>query len=139
VFLFGTRLTRVSRELRRSTVPALGERLPPDAGGGTRLGEALDAFATGLGRRGLAHGATLVVYSDGLDLGEAERVEAALARLRRLARRILWVNPLLGTAGYAPKARAMAAALPYLDRFLPGNTVASLLALAPVLFGEGNG
>lgn len=135
VYLFGTRLTKLTRALGRTPLEALSQLLPPDAGAGTRLGTALLAFANDQGRRGLAHNALLVIYSDGLDQGEPEQVVAALARLRRLCRRIIWLNPLKASPAYAPEARAMAAALPYLDRLLAGASVESfrqlLLELAP--------
>jgi uncharacterized protein with von Willebrand factor type A (vWA) domain len=139
VFLFGTRLTRVTPQLRRP-MAAGGVRGGGGTGGGlfdsvrdwhggTRLGEALEQFEREYGRRGMAHGAVLFILSDGLDLGAAGQVARAMGRLERLAERICWVNPLKRTEAYQPLARAMAEALPYLDAFVSGHNLESLAAL----------
>jgi uncharacterized protein with von Willebrand factor type A (vWA) domain len=131
VFAFGTRLSRLTPWLRRApaedlpAIPAAAQ----DFGGGTRLGSCLEAFRKEWGRRGLAHGALVVVISDGLDLGEVEVVEAEMRWLRRTARRLAWVNPLRASPGYQPLARAMAAALRYVDAFASGHDPASLMEL----------
>lgn len=126
VFLFGTRLSRVTGQIQRVNPAGLAGLLPPDAGTGTRLGAALALFNRRYGSRGMAHGAVVVVFSDGLDQGEPETVRQEMAVLRRLAHRIFWVNPLKQSPLYRPEARAMAAALPYVDELLSGHSVAAL-------------
>lgn len=128
VFLFGTRLTRVTPLLRRSAPGRLDPLLPAvqDWEGGTRLGQALRTFHREYGRRGMAHGALLVILSDGLDQGEPGLVGEAMAALRRLAWRVVWVNPLKRSPDYRPLAQAMAEALPYVDELLGGHNLASL-------------
>ena len=128
VFVFGTRLTRVTPHLRRVRTPETGAELAGvrDWHGGTRLGESLERFLRQYGNRGMAHGAVVFVLSDGLDEGEAGHVEAAVRRLRSLAHRIVWINPLKKSPRYAPLARGMAEALPYLDDFVSGHNVATL-------------
>lgn len=136
VFAVGTRLTRLTRSLSsRDPDAALAAAAAevPDWSGGTRLGAALGAFIEQWGQRGAARGATVVVLSDGWDRGEPEVLAEQMARLRRLAHRIVWVNPLRATPGYEPLARGMAAALPYCDRFVDGNSLASLVELADLL------
>ena len=131
VFLFGTRLTRITPQLRRSRTGQMEAYLQSvrDWHGGTRLGAALRQFNRQYGRRGLAHGALIVVISDGLDQGKADEVGVEMARLQRIAHRVAWVNPLKRSARYEPTARAMAAALPYLDDFVSGHNLASLVGL----------
>jgi len=128
-FAFGTRLTRITPLLSlrpQEALPGLG-RLAEDFAGGTRLGESLRAFLEGEGRR-LGRRSLLLVLSDGLDQGDPEAVARALGALRRRVRRIYWLNPLAGLPGYAPLARGMRAALPYLDALLPAGTGEELLA-----------
>jgi uncharacterized protein with von Willebrand factor type A (vWA) domain len=98
----------------------------PDWSGGTRIADALRAFVDGHGRRGLARGAVIVILSDGWERDDPERVGREMARLQRLAHRIVWVNPRSAASGYAPLAGGMAAALPYCDAFLSGHSVAAL-------------
>lgn len=130
VFLFGTRLTRVTPQLRRRHAESLtGLSQVKDWHGGTRLGEALDRFHRQYGRRGMAHGAVLFILSDGLDLGQPELTGAALNRLRRVANRIAWANPLKRAHDYEPTARAMRAAVPYLDDFVSGHNLQTLVDL----------
>ena len=132
-FTMGTRLTRVTRELcSHDPDAALGAATEavPDWSGGTRLGEALGAFNDEWGVRGMARGAVVVILSDGWDRGNPERLGEEMARLSRVAHRVVWVNPLKHTPGYAPLARGMAAALPYVDEFVEGNDLASLESLA---------
>jgi uncharacterized protein with von Willebrand factor type A (vWA) domain len=127
-FVFATRLTRVTRALR-GAIPSVAldraGRAAPDWSGGTRIGDALKAFNDEHGRRGLARGAVVVVLSDGWDSGEPEVLGREMARLRRLAFRIVWVNPRKATPGYAPLAGGMAAALPYVDTFASGHSLAA--------------
>lgn len=135
-FVIGTRLTRITRELtNRDPDVALGRasRSAPDWSGGTRLGECLREFNDRWGTRGMARGADAVVLSDGWDRGEPELLGEQMARLAHVAHRILWVNPLKVTPGYAPLARGMAAALPHVDLFLEGHSFDSLERLATAL------
>lgn len=135
-FAFGTRLTRISPLLPlppAEALPGLG-RLAEDFAGGTRLGESLRAFLEAEGRR-LGRRSLLFVLSDGLDQGDPEEVARALRALRRRVRRIYWLNPLAGLPGYAPLARGMQAALPYLDALLPAGTGEELLAFLRRLRG----
>jgi uncharacterized protein with von Willebrand factor type A (vWA) domain len=128
-FAFATRLTRLTGALAtRDPQAALDRALQaaPDWSGGTRIGEALRAFLDRHGRRGLARGAVVVILSDGWERDDPERLALQMARLRRLAHRIVWVNPRSAAAAYAPLAGGMAAALPYCDAFLSGHSVAAL-------------
>lgn len=135
-FVFGTRLTRVTKELR-SLDPdrALHEasRSVVDWGGGTRIGAALAEFNRVWGRRGMARGAIVVILSDGWERGGAEQLAEEMAGLGRLARRIVWVNPLKAAPGYAPLAAGMAAALPHVDEFVEGHNLGSLEQLTRIL------
>ena len=135
-FVLGTRLTRITRELaNRDPDVALaraGHRAT-DWSGGTRLGECLRTFNDLWGTRGMARGADVVILSDGWDRGEPELLGEHMARLARVAHRIVWVNPLKVTPGYAPLARGMAAALPHVNVFLEGHSLAALEQLASTL------
>jgi uncharacterized protein with von Willebrand factor type A (vWA) domain len=135
-FALGTRLTRLTRELMtRDPDAALvnAARAVSDWSGGTRLGEGLRAFNDRWGARGMARGATVVVLSDGWDRGDPAVLAEQMARLQRVAHRIVWVNPLKASPGYAPLAQGMAAALPYVDDFVAGHSVAALEHLVEVL------
>jgi uncharacterized protein with von Willebrand factor type A (vWA) domain len=135
-FVFGTRLTRITRLLRRKDIDdALDDvsKVVQDWGGGTRIGESLHAFNYEWARRVLNQGAIVIVISDGWDRGEPELLRDAMSHLQRNCFRLIWLNPLLGTAGYQPLTRGMQAALPYCDDFLPANNLASLEALAKLL------
>ncbi len=135
-FTLGTRLTRVTRELAgRDPDRALSEAADAvaDWSGGTRLGEGLRRFCDQWGVRGLARGATVVILSDGWDRGDTDLLAEQMARLARVAHRIVWVNPLKASPGYAPLAQGMAAALPYVDQFVEGHSVSSLERLAEVI------
>ncbi len=135
-FALGTRLTRITRELgSRDPDEALrkaAERVV-DWSGGTRLGDGLRRFNEQWGVRGMARGAVVVILSDGWDRGDPAELAEAMQRLGRVAHRIVWVNPLKVTPGYAPLARGMAAALPYVDRFVEGHSLAAMEQLADVL------
>ncbi len=136
VFAMGTRLTRITRELSsRDPDAALGAaaRRVVDWSGGTRLGEGLREFNDRWGVRGMARGAVVVILSDGWDRGDPEILGEQMARLARVAFRIVWVNPLKATPEYAPLARGMAAALPYVDEFVEGHSLASLEHLVEVI------
>jgi uncharacterized protein len=139
-FVFGTRLTRVTPELdARDPDQALAEasRRVVDWSGGTRIGASLKAYNDVWGRRAVTRGAVVVVASDGWEREEAgaSLLEQQMARLAREAFAVVWVNPLKGDPRYEPLAAGMRAALPYVDRFLPGHNVASLEALGEVLGG----
>jgi len=139
-FTIGTRLTRVTRALAaRDPDVALADagRVVRDWSGGTRLGEAIRQFNDQWGARGMARGAVVVILSDGWDRGDPVELAAEMARLSRVAHQIVWVNPLKATPGYAPLVRGMAAALPYVDEFVEGHSVASLDALVQLLGAPG--
>ena len=138
VFLFGTRLTRITRLLKvRDVDRALSEvgGQVVDWSGGTRLGEALRQFNTHWARRVLGQGAVVCIISDGWDRGDPALLAAEMAHLQRISFRLIWLNPLLGVRGYRPLTRGMAAALPYVDDFLPAHNLASLESLAKLLTG----
>lgn len=135
VFSLGTRLTRLSRALRvRDPEVALAAagRAVPDWAGGTRLGETLRAFLDRWGRRGVARGAVVVIFSDGWERGDPTLLAEQMAQLRRLASTVLWVNPHAGADGYEPVQSGIAAALPYVDRLLAGHSLATLQELLEV-------
>ncbi len=136
VFAMGTRLTRITRELSSrdpdAALQAAAKRVI-DWSGGTRLGEGMRAFNDQWGVRGMARQSIVVILSDGWDRGEPEVLGAQMERLSRVAHHIIWVNPLKAAPGYAPLARGMAAALPYIDSFVEGHSLASIEALAAAL------
>jgi uncharacterized protein with von Willebrand factor type A (vWA) domain len=138
VFTMGTRLTRITRELARrdpDTALARAAQSVHDWSGGTRLGTSLQEFNDEWGVRGLARGAIVVICSDGWDRGDPALIGAEMRRLARVARRVVWVNPLKASPGYAPLARGMAAALPFVDQFVEGHAVSSLEQLAEIIAG----
>jgi uncharacterized protein with von Willebrand factor type A (vWA) domain len=138
VFVFGTRLTRVTRTFRtRDPDRALREigRLVQDWEGGTRIGESVKSLLDGWSQRAALRGAVVVLCSDGLERGDPELLRAQMARLRRLAHRLVWVNPLKGSPRYEPLARGMAAALPSVDVFVSGHNLERFEELARVLGG----
>jgi uncharacterized protein with von Willebrand factor type A (vWA) domain len=134
-FVFGTRLTRVTRELAGRD-PDRALRRAADAvhdwSGGTRIGEAIAELNRVHGRR-IGRGALVVVLSDGWDRGDPEQLAAEMARLRRCAHRVVWLNPLAADPRYEPLTRGMQAALPHVDHLIPGNSLASLEALAELM------
>lgn len=132
-FLFSTTLTRVTRRLSRRGVDDVVPTLPrhvPDWSGGTRIGEALGRFNRGWSRRVMGHAPIVLLISDGWDRGEPDRLGREMARLQRSCRRLVWLNPLLGSPRYRPLTRGMQAALPWIDDFLPVHNLASLESLA---------
>ncbi len=136
VFVFGTRLTRITRELRRRNVDAAIAEVTKsveDWSGGTRIGESIKTFNYRWSRRVLRSGATVVVISDGWDRGDPTLLATEMARLQRSCRRLIWLNPLLGAPGYQPLTQGIRAALPYVDEFLPVHNLQSLEALAQLL------
>jgi uncharacterized protein with von Willebrand factor type A (vWA) domain len=128
-FVFATRLTRLTRALSsRSPERAiqLAAAAAPDWSSGTRIGDALKSFNDRYGQRGMARGAVIVILSDGWERGAPELVGREMQRLRRLAYRIVWVNPRAGAAGFTPQAGGMLAALPYCDALLGGQSLSAL-------------
>ena len=133
VFLFATRLTRVTPHLAARRGSAALTRLArevQDWGGGTRIGEALRAFNTHWARRVMRNGPIVLIVSDGWDRGDPALLGRELARVRRSCRRLIWLNPLLGSAQYEPLTRGMQAALRHVDDFLPAHNLVSLEQLA---------
>lgn len=135
-FTLGTRLTRITRELTSRdpdiAVRAAGDRVA-DWSGGTRLGAGLRQFNDQWGVRGLARNSIVVILSDGWDRGDPDELGAEMERLQRVTHQLIWVNPLKVTPGYAPLARGMAAALPYVDHFVEGHSVAAMEELTRVI------
>lgn len=128
VFTVGTRLTHVTRALRhRDADQALlaAGAVMADWSGGTRLGEVLGAFMDRWGRRGMARGAVVVVFSDGWERGDAKVLAEQMRRLASVAHRVVWVNPHRGKAGYAPVQSGIVAALPHVDDFVAGHSLAA--------------
>jgi uncharacterized protein len=135
-FCFGTRLTRVTRALAVSRPDEALERAAAevvDWNGGTRIGDSLKGLLDEYGHRGLVRGAVVVLCSDGLEVGDPELLAEQMARLSRLAYRVIWLNPLKGDEAYEPLARGMHAALPYVDVFAAGHNLASLEELGSEL------
>jgi uncharacterized protein with von Willebrand factor type A (vWA) domain len=140
-FTIGTRLTRISPQLRHRDADlalAAVAKAVPDWSGGTRLGELLRAFLDRWGQRGTARGAVVVFASDGWERGDPRVLAEQMARLRRLAHRVVWVNPHRGKPGFAPLTAGMAAALPHVDEFVSGHSFAAYEELAVVLSREGS-
>ena len=137
-FVFGTRLTRVTRLLHdrdRDRALARVADAVNDWAGGTRIGESFREFNQRWARRTLRTSGVVIVISDGWDRGDPAIVATETARLRRNCHRLIWLNPLAGTPGYQPLAGGMRAAFPYIDDFLPAGTVASLERLGEILAG----
>ncbi len=135
-FVFHTRLAHVSASLRDRDVARAVDRLALMAqgiGGGTRIGECLAAFNRWHARRVINARTAVMIVSDGYDTGAPDRLAEEMRRLRRRCRRIIWLNPLIGWRDYAPEARGMRAALPYIDLFAPAHNLESLAALEPYL------
>ncbi|GAA0284256.1 hypothetical protein GCM10009527_095440 [Actinomadura nitritigenes] len=142
VFSAGTRLTRLTRELRHrdaDAAMAAASAAIPDWSGGTRLGEELKEFLDRFGQRGLARGAVVVIASDGWERGDAALLGEQTARLRRLAHRVIWANPHKARPGYEPLTAGMAAALPHVDDFTSGHSLAALEELAGLIADTGRG
>ena len=137
-FAFGTRLSRLTPDLGTRDPEAALERCTEavvDWGSGTRIGASLKEFNDTWGRRALSRGAVVVVVSDGWERQDPELVGREMARLARAAYAVVWVNPLKGNPEYQPLAGGMRAALPFVDRFLPGHNLRSLEELATALAG----
>jgi hypothetical protein len=131
-FCFGTRLTRVTRALAvadpKEALRRAAEEVV-DWNGGTRIGDAVRALT----RTNVVRGAVVVICSDGLDVGDPEVLHAEMARLARLAHRVVWLNPLKEDPAYEPLARGMRQALPHVDLFLSGHSLASLEGVGEAL------
>jgi uncharacterized protein with von Willebrand factor type A (vWA) domain len=139
-FVFSTRLTRLTRALATrdpDLALARAAAAAPDWSGGTRIGAALKAFNDGYGRRGTARGAVVVIVSDGWEHGDPAELAEQLARLSRLAARLVWVNPRKASPRYEPLAGGMAAALPYLDAFVSGHSLVALEEVLAAIRGPG--
>jgi uncharacterized protein len=137
-FAFGTRLTRLTGDLgTRDPEAALARATEAamDWGSGTRIGGSLAEFNALYGRRALSRGAVVVIVSDGWERDEPDLIGREMAKLARAAYAVVWVNPLKGNPEYQPLAGGMRAALPFVDRFLPGHNLRSLEELATVLAG----
>lgn len=136
VFVFSTRLTRITRQLHKRNVDqAIADvvNAVDDWSGGTRIGEAIRTFNLRWSRRVLRSHATVILISDGWDRGDPVLLGTEMARLQRSCRRLIWLNPLLGARGYQPLTQGIRAALPYVDDFLPAHNLESLEALATLL------
>jgi uncharacterized protein len=136
VFLFGTRLSNVTRQLRyRDPEVAfqMVSQIVPDWSGGTRIGEALENFNRFWARRVLGQGAVVLLITDGLDRDGARGLAANMDRLHRSCRRLIWLNPLLRWSGFEPKSQGIRAMLPHVDDFRPVHNLASLRALVDLL------
>ena len=140
-FVFSTRLTRVTRLLRQRDLDRALDSVSKgvrDFSGGTRIGDALADFNRHWARRVLGHGAVVIIVSDGWDRGDPAQLTAELIHLRRSAHRLIWLNPLLGSEGYQPLTRGMAAALPHCDDFLAAHNLKALDDLGILLAGLGS-
>jgi uncharacterized protein with von Willebrand factor type A (vWA) domain len=138
-FALGTQLTRLTRQLRGRDPDAAfvaATRAASDWGGGTRLGANLAGLLDDPTTNGLVRGAVVVMLSDGLDRGDPEELARQMARLARLAHRIVWVNPRRAGEGYEPLAEGMAAALPFVDDFVDGHSLGSFEALSDLAAGR---
>jgi len=140
-FVFSTRLTRITRLLRQRDVDRALNSVSKgvhDFSGGTRIGDALGDFNRKWARRVLGHGAVVIIISDGWDRGDPTQLGAELVHLRRSAHRLIWMNPLLGSEGYEPLTRGMAAALPFCDDFIAAHNLQALDDLGRLLSSLGS-
>ncbi len=135
-FVFGTRLTRVTRQLKKRDVDDAVRDVSnsvQDWSGGTRIGDALHYFNHKWARRVLGRGAVVLVISDGWDRGDASILQVEMDRLQHSSHRLIWLNPLLGSPDYRPLTIGMKTALPYIDNFLPAHNLDSLISLGNLL------
>lgn len=136
VFTVGTRLTHLTRAMHHRdperAIVAAGDTVP-DWSGGTRLGETVKVFLDRWGARGMARGAVVVIFSDGWERGDAALLAEQMQRLHRIAHRVVWVNPHRGKEGYAPVQQGIAAALPHIDDFVAGHSLATFSELCEVV------
>jgi len=139
-FVFGTRLTRITRILKKRPIDEAITRVSrevQDWAGGTRIGESIQAFNTEYARRVLRNGAVVLIISDGWDRGDPQLLGTEMMRLQRSCYRLIWLNPLLGSPRYQPLTRGMQAALPFIDDFMPVHNLESLELLADHLSNVG--
>ena len=137
-FLFGTRLTNVTRQLRSRDAEMAFEmvsHMVPDWSGGTRIGESIELFNRLWSRRVLGQGAVVLLITDGLDRDGAKGLAEATDRLRHSCRRLIWLNPLLRWEGFQPRSQGIRAMLPHVDEFRPVHNLQSLRALVAALSG----
>jgi uncharacterized protein with von Willebrand factor type A (vWA) domain len=135
-FVFATRLTRITRALASRNPERAIQRAAataPDWSSGTRIGDALKAFNNRHGRRGMARGAVVVILSDGWERGDPALVGREMERLRRLAYRIVWVNPRVSARGFQARAGGLVAALPCVDALVSGHSLAALGEVADAI------
>ncbi len=135
-FVFGTRLTRITHELKNKNVDESllnVSKIVKDWAGGTKIGESLSTFNVKWARRVLGHGAVVIIISDGWDRGNVETLKQEMARLQRMSFRLIWLNPLLGLPDYQPLTLGIQAALEYVDDFLPAHNFKSLKELGHLL------
>jgi uncharacterized protein with von Willebrand factor type A (vWA) domain len=136
VFLFGTRLSNITRQLRHRDPEVAFELIAhvvPDWSGGTRIGEALAEFNQRWARRVLGQGAVVLLVTDGLDRDGAAGLAENMDRLHHSCRRLVWLNPLLRWQGFEPKSQGIRAMLPHVDEFRPVHNLASLRGLVDLL------
>lgn len=136
VFLFGTRLTNITRQLRHRDPEVAFQmisQIVPDWSGGTRIGEVIGVFNRTWAKRLLGQGAIVLLITDGLDREGAVGLQAEMDRLHRSCRRLIWLNPLLRWSGFEPKSQGIRAMLPHVDEFRPVHNLASLRALIEAL------
>ena len=136
IFAFNTSLTRLTPWITAGNVAGTLRRFArnvEDWSGGTRIGDCLCEFADDYLRHAVAGDTSVLVFSDGLDRGDTDALAEALLRIRRRARRVIWLNPLMGDPRYRPEARGMKAALPHIDDLVPAHNLESLEALLPML------
>jgi len=136
VFLFGTRLSNITRQLRSRDPEVAFElvaRVVPDWSGGTRIGDSLAAFNQHWARRVLGQGAVVLLVTDGLDREAARGLSANMERLHHSCSRLIWLNPLLRWSGFEPKSQGIRAMLPHVDEFRPVHNLASLRDLIGLL------
>ena len=139
-FLFGTRLTNVTRQMRhKDPDEALADcaGTVKDWSGGTRIGEALAEFNRGWSRRVLTQGATVILITDGLERESTDELSMQMERLHKSCRRLIWLNPLLRFDGFSARARGVVAMLPHVDEFRPVHSLEAMGALCEALSGEG--
>ena len=135
-FTLGTRLTNITRQMQIGDVDAALTAAGSEAmdwDGGTRIGECLARFNRDWSRRVMGHGAIVLLITDGLDSGSTDLLETEISRLRRSARRLIWINPLLRWDGFAPKAAGIARMLPHVDCFRSAHNMNALAELADTI------
>lgn len=135
-FVFHTRLIRISEVLKERNLERALERtalMTAGWAGGTKIGDSLATFNHQYAKRILNSRSVVIILSDGYDTGEPEVLAAQLAQIKRRAKRVVWLNPMIGWKGYEPVAGGMAAALPHIDMFAPAHNLKSLMALEPLL------